>query len=269
MKEYILSYYPNFKCVASECKHTCCAGWDMYIDKKTLNDYKNEKSVFSATLLKGINFKKSRFKTDKNGRCAFLNGDGLCEIIKNLGEQSLCQICRDHPRFKCYFENGEETGLGFCCEQATKIILSYKEKITPKLIKDDENERKQSFIQEQVLNFRQIALDIVQDRTKTVEKRTESLLSLCKAKVNSQDFKKILDLSSDYFFNYTKFEQRLQTAKDEGNERDIESYQEAYDAEKAVRENARYGLRVDMLAKHTNDSKKDVTEVLRVDGDEP
>ena len=197
MKEYILSYYPNFKCVASECKHTCCAGWDMYIDKKTLNDYKNEKSVFSATLLKGINFKKSRFKTDKNGRCAFLNGDGLCEIIKNLGEQSLCQICRDHPRFKCYFENGEETGLGFCCEQATKIILSYKEKITPKLIKDDENERKQSFIQEQVLNFRQIALDIVQDRTKTVEKRTESLLSLCKAKVNSQDFKKILkDFSS-------------------------------------------------------------------------
>lgn len=87
--------------------------------------------------------------------------------------------------------------------------------------------------------------------------------------VEVQEFKKILDLSGDYFFNYTKFEQRLATAKAEGNERDIKSYQEAYDAEKAVRENARYGLRVDMLAKHTNDSKKDVTEVLRVDGDEP
>ena len=29
-------------------------------------------------------------------------------------------------------------GLGFCCEEATRIILSYKDKITPILVKNGE-----------------------------------------------------------------------------------------------------------------------------------
>ena len=93
MKEYILNYYPLFKCIASECKHTCCACWETDIDNKTLNYYKADNSAFSTTLKKGINFKKSTFKQDKTRRCAFLNDKGLCEIIINLGEEKLCQIC--------------------------------------------------------------------------------------------------------------------------------------------------------------------------------
>lgn len=194
MKEYVLSYYSEFKCKASECKHTCCAGWDMCIDENTLNLYKNNTSNFAKTLNNGIDFKKSKFKTDKNGRCAFLNKDGLCDLITNLGEQSLCQICRDHPRFKCFYDNVQETGLGFCCEQATKIILSHKDKITAVLIKDDESEFKPSFVQEQVLKFRQQALSIIQDRTKSINQRINELLSLCKANVNQNNFAKILKL---------------------------------------------------------------------------
>ena len=192
MKEYILSYYPNFKCIANNCKHTCCAGWDMYIDKKTLNDYKNEKSTFSTTLQKGIDFKKSKFMSDKFKRCAFLNGDGLCEIIKNLGENSLCQICRDHPRFRSFFEIGEEIGLGFCCEEATRIILSYKEKIVPILAKCDSDNAKLSFIQEQVLRFRTQIIDAIQDRSLPISARIDNILNLCKAKVSENDFSKIL-----------------------------------------------------------------------------
>ena len=192
MKEYVLNYYHEFKCIANECKHTCCAGWDMYIDENTLNLYKNDSSDFAKTLNSGINFKKSKFKTDKTGRCAFLNKDGLCDLITNLGEQSLCQICRDHPRFKCFYKNVQETGLGFCCEQATKIILSYKDKITTILIKDDESDFKPSFVQEQVLKFRRQSLSIIQDRTKSVNQRIDELLSLCKADVTQSDFAKIL-----------------------------------------------------------------------------
>ena len=216
MKEYILSYYPNFKCIANECKHTCCAGWDMYIDKKTLNDYKEINSDFAPTLKKGINFKKSKFKSDKSGRCAFLNDSGLCEIIKNLGESSLCQICRDHPRFRSYFEYGEETGLGFCCEEATKIILSYKEKIVPILMKDDGKEIKHSFIQEQVLNFRNQALAIAQDRTSSIEERIEKLLSLCKAKVVENDFSKILKKFKSFEKLDKTWSKRLKTVKTDG-----------------------------------------------------
>ena len=60
MEEYVLSYYPEFKCIASKCKHTCCAGWEMNIDAESLSAYKGERSVFSNTLSKGINFKKSK-----------------------------------------------------------------------------------------------------------------------------------------------------------------------------------------------------------------
>ncbi len=192
MKKYILNYYPAFKCVASECKHTCCAGWEMNIDEQSLSAYKTNQSPFSRTLKKGINFKKSMFRTDKNMRCAFLNQKGLCEIIINLGEQSLCQICRDHPRFRTFFNDRIETGLGFCCEEVAKIILSFEGKICPTLIDDDSAPKALDFTQTNILEFRKKALNIVQDRATNINERIDTLLSLCKARINCEDFAKIL-----------------------------------------------------------------------------
>lgn len=194
MKEYVLSYYPKFKCIAEKCQHTCCAGWTVNIDENTLSVYKNQASDFSKALKNGINFKKSKFKLDKSRRCAFLNQKNLCEIITNLGETSLCQVCRDHPRFKTFFDNGTEIGLGFCCERATQIILSYQDKIQPILIQDDENCLEPSFIQKQILKFRKNALLIIQDRNKNINDRINELLSLCDIILCERDFKKILKL---------------------------------------------------------------------------
>lgn len=192
MKEYVLNYYSNFKCIAGECKHTCCAGWEMCIDNDSLNAYKNDQSKFSTTLKKGINFKKSKFKSDKRKRCAFLNDKGLCEIITNLGEESLCQVCRDHPRFRGYFNDRTEMGLGFCCEQASRIILSFDKKIEPILISDDKKIEELDFNQKNVLAFRQKAIEIVQDRATNINKRVENLLSLCKADLSIMSDKKIV-----------------------------------------------------------------------------
>lgn len=192
MKEYVFSYYPEFRCVAQRCKHTCCADWDMCIDEKTLSDYKNDKSTFSKKLCRGVNFKKSMFRSDKSGRCAFLNGEGLCEIIINLGEGALCQVCRDHPRFRSFFDDRVEMGLGFCCEEATRIILSYNDKIVPVLTFDDKKQEQASFIQELVLKFRQKALEAVQRRDENINDRINELLALCNAEIAEQDFKKVL-----------------------------------------------------------------------------
>ena len=188
MKEYLLNYYPLFKCIGGACKHTCCAGWGMYIDNNTLESYKNDTSSFSKTLKKGVDFKRGKFK-DKKGRCAFLNDNGLCDIILNLGESHLCQICSDHPRFKSYYETHIETGLGFCCEEATKIILSYPNKIEPILVSDDGNSETLSFIQNQVLLFKEKALSIIQNRNQDITERIYSLLSLIGVD-NNLDFKK-------------------------------------------------------------------------------
>lgn len=154
----------------------------MNIDEKTLNNYKTNCSSFNKQLAKGINFRRKRFKQDEKGRCAFLNDNGLCEIILNLGENSLCQVCSDHPRFRSFFVDRVETGLGFCCESATRLILSCTEKIEPLLVFDDQTEQKLDFINQSILQFRQKVLDIIQDRTLDINARIENLLTLCKAK---------------------------------------------------------------------------------------
>ena len=179
MKEYVLSYYDEFNCIADKCSHTCCAGWEMCIDKDSLTAYQNDCSSFSSALKNGIDFKKSKFKCDKNKRCAFLNEKGLCEIIINLGKQSLCQVCRDHPRFRNFFDDRIELGLGFCCEQATRVILSHKSKIIPILISDDGKDVALDFNQKYVLALREKALNTIQNETLPISKRIDDLLRLC------------------------------------------------------------------------------------------
>ncbi len=164
----------------------------MNIDDKTLSKYKNNQSAFSHTLKSGINFKKSKFKWNKNKRCAFLNDKGFCEIIINLGEENLCQVCRDHPRFRSFFNDKTETGLGFCCEEATRIILTFKDKIAPTLVSDDANILDLDFNQKNVLNFREKAIEILQNRETDINERINRLLKTCNANFIDSDFKKIL-----------------------------------------------------------------------------
>lgn len=192
MKEYVLNYYPEFKCIAQNCKHTCCKDWETCIDKQTLIEYKKEASSFSNKLKNGVNFKKSTFKRGKDKRCAFLNDKGLCEIISNLGEERLCQICRDHPRFKSGFSGVTETGLGFCCEEAGRIIFSFDKKIEPVLVKDDNACEEFDFCEKAVLNFRSLVLDILQDRTTSINDRVNKVLSISNADFNKSDFLKII-----------------------------------------------------------------------------
>ena len=39
MKLYAPAYYKNFKCIADKCEHSCCVGWEIDIDKETLDKY--------------------------------------------------------------------------------------------------------------------------------------------------------------------------------------------------------------------------------------
>jgi lysine-N-methylase len=59
-----------------------------------------------------------------------LDERGLCRIILHLGEDYLCDICREHPRFYHRTPHGMEVGLGMACEEACRIILSSDEYAT-------------------------------------------------------------------------------------------------------------------------------------------
>lgn len=125
MKIYAPAYYKQFVCIADECKHSCCIGWEIDVDEDTASVYSNLKEGYGKTVAQSIEFGDvPHFKLKENDRCPHLNEKGLCNIILELGEDKLCQICRDHPRFYNYTNYGKEVGLGLSCEEACRIILS-------------------------------------------------------------------------------------------------------------------------------------------------
>ena len=140
MKVFAPNYYKKFSCIADKCKHSCCIGWEIDIDDVTLDQYKNINTDFGKKLRENIiiNDDCACFKLTNNDRCPFLNDNNLCEIILNLGENSLCQICSDHPRFYNYYGDRIELGLGLTCEEVARIIIDEKENF--ELIEINENQ---------------------------------------------------------------------------------------------------------------------------------
>lgn len=121
MNLFAPSYYKNFKCIADKCSHSCCIGWEIDIDADTYEKYKKESlDILSSIDTEGV----PHFKLCENDRCPHLDMHGLCKIITNLGEDYLCEICREHPRFYNDTPRGKEVGLGMACEEACRIILS-------------------------------------------------------------------------------------------------------------------------------------------------
>ena len=118
-------YYQEFKRIANKCKDTCCKGWEIDIDNKTFEYYLNVKGDFSKKIKCNISQDEPHhFIFNKDGKCPFLNNSNLCDIFVNLGEEHLCQICALHPRYFEWFKDLKESGIGLCCEEAARIILS-------------------------------------------------------------------------------------------------------------------------------------------------
>ena len=126
MNLYVPDYYPAFHCVASKCRHTCCAGWEIDIDEEALARYATLGGDFGRRVERSISREgEPHFILTEDERCPLLNQDNLCDLILREGEDALCQICRDHPRFRNYFSGRVEMGLGLVCEEAARVILSW------------------------------------------------------------------------------------------------------------------------------------------------
>ncbi len=125
MNVYVPNYYPLFHCTASRCRHTCCAGWEIDIDAESIERYNHLPGIFGHRVRQSIAVESTpHFILSSDERCPLLTRDNLCELILREGEDALCQICRDHPRFRNYFSSRIEMGLGLVCEEAARLILS-------------------------------------------------------------------------------------------------------------------------------------------------
>jgi lysine-N-methylase len=123
------NYYHRFRCIAAACKHSCCVGWEIDVDGDALSRYDALQGSMGDRLRACIDREADPpcFILTEGERCPFLRESGLCDLICELGEESLCHICADHPRFRNIRPDRVELGLGLCCEAAARLILSQTE----------------------------------------------------------------------------------------------------------------------------------------------
>lgn len=177
MKTVVPNYYDKFSCIASACKHSCCKGWEIDIDEETYDLYKSFDGEIGDRLMHCISSDNTpHFVLEEDERCPFLNENGLCDIIISCGEDALCNICADHPRFRNFFSDRTEIGLGLCCEAAAKLILGFDKPFSLEVIEDD-GDSSEPYEDEVVLTEAfEKAIAVAQDKSLSFADRCEKLM---------------------------------------------------------------------------------------------
>ena len=96
----IPDYYKEFSCIADQCEDTCCAGWQIVIDKKTLASYKKIPDEFGRRMRKKINWITGTFRQDKDDR--------FCKTLSHLHEE-IIHINYIHSKKHIVFLYPDET----------------------------------------------------------------------------------------------------------------------------------------------------------------
>ncbi len=198
-------YYDRFQCIAGACGDSCCIGWEIDINEKQKQIYQayadQTQNELSERMKSCIDWEKGCFILQgENERCPFLNQENLCDLIRNLGEESLCDICREHPRFYEWYEGLTEVGLGLCCEAAVRLMLEHKEPI--RFVEEaceepdgqKEEEADAEFL-ELLFAARDTAFAILQNRNYSVWDRLIQFLDYTKVLQDALDFGDLIELS--------------------------------------------------------------------------
>lgn len=177
----IPNYYKEFECIADQCEDTCCAGWEIEVDKRSLAEYRKVSGEFGKRLRRSIDWRKGIFCRDRNERCTFLDNKNLCDIYKNLGAEHLCETCRMYPRHVEEFENVREITLSLSCPRVAQILLTRDEPVT---FMNYEREGRECYgdfdhaLYQKLVKTRETMRDILQDRTMELELRMVLVLGI-------------------------------------------------------------------------------------------
>lgn len=117
--------YTAFRCLAGACPQTCCAAWEIVVDPDAQDAYLRLQHPLAAKLRRvlRVDSEGDTYFAQTDGRCPFLCADGLCELQRTLGEQSLCRTCRDFPRWEVLLCDRVEQGLSPACPEAARLLL--------------------------------------------------------------------------------------------------------------------------------------------------
>lgn len=176
------SFYKDFKCIAGACPDSCCQGWEVDADEKSLEYYKTLSGEIRQkidSVLTKDEFGNTIFRLADKKRCPFLNNENLCDMHIAIGGEHTPYTCRTFPRFINDFGGTEEMGVSFSCPVASDMMFNLKEKMT---FTDEANDRLPELNEIDAQTYfylvkaRKKAYEIVQNRDKRISDRLKELL---------------------------------------------------------------------------------------------
>lgn len=133
--------YDKFICIADKCKFTCCAGWDISIDKDTYEKWKNindSEKILIDTVKKVSCNGDYIINKDINSHCPHLDDRGLCSIVNYYGDEYLSLTCKKFPRIERDFQEIKVLSLSCACPAVIDIIDSGEEEVYKSIYKENE-----------------------------------------------------------------------------------------------------------------------------------
>lgn len=126
MKQLKPSYYDQFHCIAGACPDSCCQEWDVQVDAVSAQRYLSITGSLGDLLREKLTAGEDGEYTLEitDHRCPIWRPDGLCQIQYELGEEGLCQVCREFPRLRHDYGDFVELGLELSCPEAARLIFT-------------------------------------------------------------------------------------------------------------------------------------------------
>ena len=173
----------DFRCLASACPDTCCAGWEIVVDDVSADRFRAMEDAMGKRLQQALLTVdgETQLKRHPDGRCLLLNERNLCDLYAMYGEGALCRTCRLHPRFVADYGARREVMPGLSCPAWIETFLLDPEKVT---FVTEETDDPIEYTDIDAAWFfrlsrtRAAALDMVQDRSLTIEERMRRLLAM-------------------------------------------------------------------------------------------
>jgi len=125
------SYLAGFRCIGPECEDHCCYGWDITVDRRTTERYRQLKPAGLGKRIRKTVRPNRRNRSDsryarilrKGDKCPFLTPDRLCRIHAELGEEYLPDACALFPRRLRAKKGRIDVSASMACPEIARLAL--------------------------------------------------------------------------------------------------------------------------------------------------
>ena len=126
MKLHRISFYDNFTCATDQCPDTCCAGWNIPVDRETIQKWQTYPLSLRLWLFPHL-CKKEDIPCIRmtHTHCPFQDHDMLCSLERHHGENAMPHICRIYPRKRRNYGFCAEETLELSCPKAAELFLGH------------------------------------------------------------------------------------------------------------------------------------------------